>query len=181
MVVAVENSKEVYRQYAKKIRKKIQEKDRKEKKITEKLLNHFKVKNSDNVLVYISMQEEVSTIFLINELLKLGKKIYAPKIVDNVIEFYQLKSLNELVKGKYNIYEPKSNAIYEKNNNSVIIVPGLLFDKNNNRLGYGGGYYDRYLNNNAIYKIGICFSDFLVENLNCESHDIKMDEVITER
>ena len=70
---------------------------------------------------------------------------------------------------------------YQYNTNSCIIVPGLLFDKNNNRLGYGGGYYDRFLANNNIYKIGICFSNFLVDKIIIDKNDIKMDEVITER
>ena len=64
--------------------------------------------------------------------------------------------------------------------NSVIIVPGLMFDKELNRLGYGKGYYDKYLKSKNIYKIGLCYSCNLIDSLEIEEHDIKMDLVITE-
>jgi len=181
MVVAVENSKQYYRQYAKNMRKKINDKETKEKIILNKLLNHPKIKESKNVLVYISTDEEVSTINLITELLKQNKSIYAPKVVGKIILFYKIESLNSLIKGKFNILEPISENLFQNDGYSVIIVPGLLFDKNNNRIGYGGGYYDRFLKDNILYKIGVCFSNFVVDNLECENYDIKMDEIITER
>ena len=66
-------------------------------------------------------------------------------------------------------------------NIDLIIVPGVIFDREKNRLGYGKGYYDRYLSNKDIYKIGICFSDQVIDLLPSESHDIKMNIIITEK
>ena len=126
------------------------------------------------------MDLEVSTINLIQELLKLKKNIYAPKMIDKDIVFYKLNSLRELKLSKYNILEPTGDVSFINDNNSVCITPGLLFDKFNNRLGYGKGYYDRFFKENNIYKIGICFSTFIVDKINIEKHDIKMDEVICE-
>ena len=76
--------------------------------------------------------------------------------------------------------EPISNEELKSYENSVVIVPGLMFDKSGNRLGYGGGYYDRFLENKNIYKIGICFKEFLVGELKSLNHDIKMDLIITD-
>jgi len=99
----------------------------------------------------------------------------------NIINFYKINSFDNLVIGSFGVLEPITNIIYKDDNNSCCIIPGLLFDKNNNRLGYGKGYYDKFLENRNIYKIGICFSTFLVDNLITDKYDIKMDEVITER
>ena len=181
MVVAEDTSKSSLRTIAKSLRNDIKEKKSKENIITKKILEHPKIKSSNDILVYISINNEVSTIELIKELFKLGKNIYAPRIVDNYIEFYKFNSLDELELSKYNILEPKMNYKYKDNLESVVIVPGLLFDTRNNRLGYGGGYYDKFLYKKDIYKIGICFSDFLVTKLITSEHDIKMDEIITER
>ncbi len=180
-MVAVEDiSKKSLRKYAKFLRQEINNKEKKERIITQKLLKLEQIKKSKNILVYISLKDEVSTEKLIKELLKENKNVYAPKIVNKTMDFYRITSLNELEYGKYNILEPTSKIKYKNDDHSSIIVPGLLFDKENNRLGYGCGYYDRFLENNNIYKIGICFKDFLVDKIETNEYDIKMDEVITE-
>ncbi len=173
-------SKDKLRIISKEKRKFIKDKKIKENIITKKLLSNEKIINSNNILVYISMSDEVSTKNFIEELLKLKKNIYAPRVLEKQIKFYKINSLEEFELSSLGINEPISNIEYVDNNNSVCIVPGLMFDKYNNRLGYGGGYYDKYLSEHNIYKIGICFSDFLVNNINVDDYDIKMDEVITE-
>lgn len=173
-------SKIELRKICKAKRIKIKNKKEKEKIITEKILNHEKVINSKNILIYISLDLEVSTMDIINNLLKINKNIFVPKVFGENIKFYQINSLTDLQLSNLNIFEPITNKEYINDGVSVCIVPGLLFDKNNNRLGYGGGYYDRFLNQNKIYKIGICFNEFLVDKIDVQEHDIKMDEVITE-
>lgn len=181
MVAAEEVSKKSLRDYAFSLRKKIINKKDLESKIRNYILNNNKVLESNNILIYISKDLEVDTKVLINDLWKLNKNIYVPKVENNIINFYNINSFNDLVIGSYNILEPITNIKYKYNKNDCIIVPGLLFDKNNNRLGYGGGYYDRFLKDNNLYKIGICFSHFIIDKLPNEKYDIKMDEVITER
>ncbi|MBR3661093.1 MAG: 5-formyltetrahydrofolate cyclo-ligase [Bacilli bacterium] len=180
MAVAVEVSKDKLRKQILEKRLNITNKKLKEDIITEKLLNNEIVKESQNILVYISLSNEVSTVSLIENLFKLKKNIYAPKVVDKNIKFYKLNKDDKLLKGKYGIMEPISNEELKSYENSVVIVPGLMFDKSGNRLGYGGGYYDRFLENKNIYKIGICFKEFLVGELKSLNHDIKMDLIITD-
>lgn len=181
MVEVVDISKNEIRKLVKEQRLKVKNKKEKEALILKNILANEKVQTSSNILVYVSLDLEVDTYNLINKLLELGKNVYVPKVVAQDLKFYKINSFQELKKGKFNILEPISNTLYENTKSSCIIVPGLLFDENNNRLGYGGGYYDRFLSQEDIYKIGICFSEFKVSNLEVLEHDIKMDEVITER
>ncbi len=180
MVVVDVVSKNELRNFAKIKRNNILNKELKEKIITDKLLNHKKIINSNNILIYVSKDKEVSTKLLIKELLKLKKNIFVPKVLGNIIKFYKIESLDEVKKSTFEIEEPISNIEYVSDKNSVCIIPGLLFDKFNNRLGYGGGFYDKFLSKNKVYKIGICFNDFLVDKIDIDVYDIKMDEVITE-
>ncbi len=181
MVVAEEVSKKSLRNYALSLRKEIINKKDLETKVINNVLNNKKVLEANNILIYVSLDMEVDTKVLINKLWNLNKNIYVPKVEGSIINFYKIDSFNDLVIGSFGVLEPITNIIYKDDNNSCCIIPGLFFDKNNNRLGYGGGYYDRFLENKNIYKIGICFSTFIVDNLITDKYDIKMDEVITER
>lgn len=181
MVVAEDISKKTLRKEVLLKRKHILNKEEKDKIITRKLLDNFYIKNSKNILVYLAKSEEVNTFLFINSLFKLRKHVYAPKIEGKIMNFYEITSLDDLILGKFNILEPTSDKLFKNQENSCMIVPGLLFDEDNNRLGYGGGYYDKYLYDNNIYKIGICYDFFKVEKLKVEKYDIKMNEVITER
>ena len=167
MAVAVEDSKNKLRKYAKLKRKNIKNKEILEEKIKINVLNNQYIFNTKNILIYMSLEDEVDTKLIIEDLWKLNKNIYVPKVEDNNISFYKINNFNDLQKGVFNILEPKTNIKY-KDENACIIVPGLLFDKNNNRLGYGGGYYDRFLQNRNIYKIGICFSTMIVDKIITE-------------
>lgn len=181
MVAAEEVSKKSLRNYALSLRKEIINKKDLETKIINNVLNNKKVLEANDILIYVSLDMEVDTKALINKLWKLNKNIYVPKVEGRIINFYKINSFDDLVIGSFGVLEPITNIIYKDDNNSCCIIPGLLFDKNNNRLGYGKGYYDKFLENRHIYKIGICFSTFLVDNLVTDKYDIKMDEVITER
>ena len=82
-------------------------------------------------------------------------------------------------KGKFGILEPTSKVSLV--DPDLVVVPGLAFDLHLHRLGYGKGYYDRFLKSTSSYKIGICFDFQIVEKIPNESHDQKMDEVISEK
>ncbi len=162
-------------------RKLIKNKQILDEKIKNNLLSEEIIRKRKNILVYVSLKDEVDTISLIKELFKLEKNVYVPKVIGSKIVFYKINSLNELKIGSFNILEPTGNLAFDNSSDSCIIVPGLLFDNFNNRLGYGKGYYDRFLSNLDIYKIGICYQEFKVAKLKTLKHDVKMDKVITER
>lgn len=161
-------------------RSNIKNRNEKELLINQELFNF--VKNYRAIGVYASINDEVNIDQLINQLLKLNKVVVLPKVIGDVIEFYQIKSLSELndEKSKYHIREPMDldNNRVNKNMIDVIIVPGVGFDKKMNRLGYGKGYYDKYLSDYSGIKIGVCFIEQLIEQLPVDDNDIKMTSVI---
>ncbi|XMB86283.1 5-formyltetrahydrofolate cyclo-ligase [Mycoplasmatota bacterium WC44] len=103
----------------------------------------------------------------------LGENVALPRIIDKMIF---CKYTGELVLGKYDILESTGEEVDVK----ILIVPGSVFDKSGYRIGYGGGYYDRYMNNNHI-KVGVCFDFQLVESVPKEKHDVKLDMLITDK
>ena len=150
------------------------EKETESKQILETLENNNIFKNASNILMYWSLDNEVRTHEFINKW-HTKKNIYLPVIIDNELKIK--KYTKEMVNGKYNINEP----VGEVYNASIdlVIVPGLAFDQDNNRLGRGKGYYDRLLKNLDTYKIGICFKCQLIDKIPKDKWDIKMNEIAT--
>lgn len=137
---------------------------------------------SDTIISYVSVNNEVDTIELINRAFAAGKRVAVPKIIDKEMQFYYISSLSELKKGYFNIPEPidTSEICIPKSSGTLMIVPGVAFDKSNNRLGYGGGFYDKYLSRYSLYKMAICFKEQLFDEICSEYYDVKMDEIITD-
>ena len=137
------------------------------------------------MFTYVSTPIEVDTRALINHSLKSGKKVAVPRCVPGTreMEFYYINSLDELEKGTFNVDEPnpdKSKAATEFKK-SICIVPALCFDKRGYRLGYGGGYYDRFLSKYNGYSIGICYNNCIVPKLIHGRFDRKPDIVVTDK
>ena len=135
-------------------------------------------KNSKVIALYSSMKSEVDTKELIKESLELGKKVLLPRILNkNKMIFIEINNDTNYERNTFGVLEPIG---IEEKNIDLMIIPGVAFDKDNNRLGYGRGYYDKYLKDKDLYKIGICFHEQLVDNIEVEEHDIKMDLIITD-
>ena len=155
--------------------------------ITDKLLNLDCIKNAKNIMLYLDFNNEVSTDSLIKKLLDLGKIVSSPitlkeerKLIPSQIT--DLK--NGIQYGAYNIREPKpecSPAINIKDLD-VVIVPAVAYDKNCYRLGYGGGFYDRFLENlrKDAVTIGIAFDLQIFDEVPKEPHDAQLDYIVTE-
>ena len=89
--------------------------------------------------------------------------------------------MGELEVGAFGVSEPKDKTPFDKRAIDLVIVPGVVFDKSGNRIGYGKGYYDRFLKDMTCFKTGVCHSFQLIEEIECEEHDVKMDMIVTER
>ena len=157
----------------------------KSRRILEQLLHLEAVVTASEVFTYVSFGSEVDTFGLIKSSIQSGKKVYAPKILDKgIMEFYRVTSLGQLVPSKYGILEPTSSEQgCLSGNHQVMVLPGVAFDSSNNRMGYGGGYYDRYL---AIYdqgkttKIALAYELLMVDLLPVKDYDKKVDLIVTE-
>lgn len=155
--------------------------------ITEKLLSLDFIKNAKNIMLYLDFNNEVQTDEMINKLMSLKKNIYAPVTLkeDRKLIPSQIIDLQSSIKiGAYGIREPKEDccpkiAVHDID---VVIVPAVAYDKNCYRLGYGGGFYDRFLNelrNDAI-TVGIAFDLQIFESVPKEDHDAQLNYIITQ-
>lgn len=157
------------------------------KKINNKFLKLPNLKTAANIMAYASMKNEIKTFDLLNKLLKRGYNLYLPftrkDIIDlGIAEINDLKK--ELKEGVFGVQEPiaKIRKTEFKHNFDLIIVPGLCFNKDGYRIGYGGGYYDSFLSKHAgdALKVGFSYDKFIVDSLPVEDHDIPVDLIITE-
>jgi 5-formyltetrahydrofolate cyclo-ligase len=96
------------------------------------------------------------------------------------MDFYKIRSFKDLQMGRFDILEPKTSDIIDPEDLDVIIVPIVAFDKLKHRIGYGKGYFDRYLKKTSARKIGIAFSFQEVDEILVDSFDVDCDIVITE-
>jgi len=171
--------KEFLRKKYKEKRDNIKNKVTKDNLIYQKVINNKDILSSKTLLIYISINSEVDTIKIINYFLN-TKNIAVPKIIDNDMFFCYVTNLNELTSGKYNIPEPTNENIVTDFDNAICIVPGICYDKKNYRIGYGKGYYDRFLSKNKIKTIGLCYKECMIEKIDNDKYDYKIDEVITD-
>ena len=150
--------------------------------ITSKLVEQLEYKVSDTVFCYINFNQEVVTRELIEKSWNNNKRVAVPKVEDNKMEFYYITEWNNLEKGYYNIYEPTTDYKARLDCNTLMILPGLAFDIHRNRIGYGGGFYDRYLQNRKeISKIAIAYDFQIFDSIPYENTDIKPDKIITDK
>jgi 5-formyltetrahydrofolate cyclo-ligase len=136
-----------------------------------------------NVLMfYAPFKGEVDLLSLAKWCLKLGKRVVFPRVLGKEIVPLEVFSLKELSPGHCSILEPPYEPSRVVREVDIVFVPGIAFDRNCFRIGYGGGFYDRFLARWQIEaKIGICFDFQVVERIPVDSHDIPVDLVVTEK
>lgn len=134
------------------------------------------------LLAYYPTASEVDLRPLWEAALKAGKRLAFPRCEGNVIRFYTVCDLGELVPARFGIPSPREGAARVSDfSDSLCIVPALSADPSGTRLGYGGGFYDRFLAENPnVATLCAVFESLLSESLPCEKHDRKLAEIITE-
>ena len=171
--------KEIRKKYID-VRKRIKNKLEKSKIITNRIINHQKYIEANAIACYCSLKDEVCLDELIIHAWEKGKIVVVPKVNGNKMEFYEIKNMNELGIQSFGIREPKHDFLFDKHKIDLFLVPGVAFDMMGKRMGFGKGYYDRYLVDLDTYKIGICFREQLDDNIPTDEYDIKMDEIIVD-
>jgi len=155
-----------------------------EAELTENMLNTNLWKRSNVIGITLSMEMEWDTTMLIRAGWEQNKIIGVPRTnrTKKMITFYQLDHSKQLKKSLYNIREPDENSEkIEEKNIDLLIVPGLLFDKNGYRIGFGGGYYDRFLKEFTNNTISMCNSKQIKKAIPIEVHDIPVQYLLTEK
>lgn len=156
--------------------------------IQEKVLQLPEYKEADHILLYADFRHEVMTKDLFVAAIRDKKKVYFPKCESdsNHMDFYQVISVMQLEDGMWGVKEPKADEAhkyhYFQEENTLAIVPGVAFDTQGYRIGYGKGYYDTYLaDKRAITLVALAYAEQLLEEVPHEAHDLKMDKIVTEK
>ncbi|MCM1325578.1 MAG: 5-formyltetrahydrofolate cyclo-ligase [Bacteroidales bacterium] len=180
------------------LRANISQKERKKAEIllTERIIGHQWFYRSDILLGFVSYGTEISTLEILKEALRQKKKVYVPKVSEKnqaldasgelEMIFYRIFSMDELVPGYKGIPEPKGDSeayVYqmEKDIRTLLLMPGAAFDPFGNRIGYGGGFYDRFLADKEdlrLCSIAVGFKCQMVEQIPVEEHDVKPYQII---
>lgn len=177
--------------------------------IKKRLLTQSVYKEAEVILAYASYQSEVDTAALIRQALTGGKYVFVPKVSGEEMEFWQITGMEDLQEGYRGIPEPmesisfpewiaginKSRKCHEKTCHVMMWMPGAVFDKERHRIGYGKGFYDRYLSRVTVLKeklnreyqtklyldtAALAYSCQILEQIPHEPHDVRPDMVITE-
>lgn len=156
--------------------------EQEEKKMQELLYASAFYQNTRILFSYVSSQSEADTKAIISHAFSCGKRVAVPKVIGpSLMEFYEIYSLTDLIHGAYGLLEPVTGKKIElPNEKQLMLVPGLAFDYEGGRLGYGGGFYDRYLNlhKDAFVTAALCYKEQLIEKVPVNSNDISMDCLI---
>lgn len=173
-----------------------QEKDDKNEAIRNLLLNSELYQKCSFLFTYVSFSNEADTIAIINQAFKDQKKVYIPKVDGKDMEFYEIAGLDHLVKSYYGAMEPPTEEekrykplqeidecpLLTIEGNKLMLVPGLAFDSKGNRIGFGAGYYDRYLakyRKEGFFKTALAYEFQVVDQIEADEYDIPMDAIVT--
>lgn len=154
--------------------------------VTERIIGHQWYYLADTILGFISYGSEIDTSQLLEEALRQGKKVYVPKVKGEEMEFYRIYSLDELEIGYKGIPEPKGDTecfSYKAEcvSKQLLLMPGVAFDVQRNRIGYGKGFYDKFLADKSelqLRSIAIGYACQMVEEIPADEQDIKPYQVI---
>lgn len=138
---------------------------------------------AEAVFAYVDCKNEVQTNKVIRQCWKDGKRIAVPKVFGQIMKYYYIHSFDDLEKGYFGIMEPKDLSLEEAVlEDGLMILPGVAFDEKRHRVGYGGGFYDRYLEAHPhMKKIAFAFEFQLFEEVPFEAFDIQPEKIITEK
>ena len=165
-------------------RRAVVNKEEKDSLICEMLLTTEEFKNAKTVLLYAALDEEINIDKCIARSLSTGKTTALPVCVNNRgdMEFYIINSFNDLTSGFFGVREPDKEKcpMLTDFSNALCVVPGIAFDKNGYRLGYGKGYYDRFLKNNPVFSLGLCYNSLTEYEIPYDDYDISVDGIVTE-
>lgn len=154
-----------------------------DQKISDKMFNLKEYKMAKTISSYVSKDKEVDTINIINKSLNIGKNVCVPLVIknNNFLEMRKVQSINDLKTGSFNILEPKeSTQVVNPKDIDIFLIPGIAFTQKGERIGRGGGYFDKFLSKCEGVKVGLAYEFQVFDWFPNQSHDIKMDILITE-
>ncbi len=149
------------------------------KSIQKKLKKIESFRNAQKIGAYYPTGSEILTQDIMQEVLSNGKEIFLPKVIGKEMEFRKIIDFSNLERGSFDIMEPRDECPVN-NNLDIILVPTVGISPSGVRLGYGHGYYDRFLAKNKIKTISLTLEKQIIKNIPRSDHDIIIDWIITE-
>jgi 5-formyltetrahydrofolate cyclo-ligase len=160
----------------------------KDRLIRDRLLSLDEIKGANLIFFFASFRSEVDTLEPMRSLLAEGRRVVLPKVAreNHLLLLYEVKGLEELVPGYMGIPEPSvltEERAVAVNEIKAVVIPGAGFDREGNRIGYGGGYYDRLLSSlgSNVPVIAPAYEEQVVDSVPSEPHDIKVSMIVTDR
>ncbi len=152
-------------------------------RIMEQFVSLPAYQETEILLAYVDAKREVETRLLMAQAWKDGKKVAAPRVDgDGIMHYYYMDSLEDLEPGSFGIMEPKKECALCETEKGLLLMPGVAFDVACHRVGYGGGYYDRYLERHpGLVHIALAFEFQVFEEVPFEAHDILPELIVTDR
>ena len=134
------------------------------------------------VYTYVDYKNEVKTREFMEKAWNDGKRVAVPRVKGKNMEFYYIDSMNDLEPGSKGILEPKKEMEQANAADALVIMPGVAYDVNLHRIGYGGGYYDRFMKENPwLYSMAVAFEFQVFDEIPTEEHDVRPVILITEQ
>lgn len=148
--------------------------------IQNQVVTHPLFLSADAIYCYVDYRNEVGTQDIIQRAWELQKKVAVPKVEGNIMNFYYISCFDDLQEGYCGIREPET-LVSAKDDKVLVIMPGSAFDRQRNRIGYGKGFYDKFMDSHRNYKaIAIAFECQLIDEIQADEHDYRPDILITE-
>lgn len=136
-------------------------------------------KNAKTIYGYLPYNQEVRTVPMLEQALKDGKKVAVPKVYGDEMKFLYLDDLTKVSTGYAGIPEPIADGPVADDETALVLMPGLAFDPQGHRIGYGGGFYDKFLAAEPNHPtLALCYEFQLLPELDTEEHDIPVDTVL---
>lgn len=148
-------------------------------RLAERLFQTDAYQNALSIYGYLSYNQEIRTLPILRRAMIDGKRVAVPKVYGDEMRFIWMDDLSLVAPGYYDIPEPIADGPVADDELALMLMPGLAFDPEGHRVGYGGGFYDRYLAAHPDHKlVALCYGFQLVDHLDCEAHDIPVHRVI---
>ena len=149
--------------------------------LAQQLYAHPAYQNAKSIFGYLSYNQEVRTMPMLEQAQKDGKRVAVPKVIDDTMIFIWLDDLSRVELGYCNIPEPIDNGPEAVDETALVMMPGLAFDPTGRRCGYGGGFYDRYLEAHPDHTtIAMCYGFQMFDALDTDPHDIPVNYVLSQ-
>lgn len=136
-------------------------------------------KEAESIYFYLPYNQEVRTVPMLLQALKDGKKVAVPKVYGEEMKFISIKDLSQIADGYMGIPEPTVDEPVARDTHALILMPGLAFDRDGHRIGYGGGFYDKFLAAEPEHPtVALCYDFQMLSHVETEEFDIPVDLVL---